>query len=237
MAGKIRLQKILSEGGVCSRRAAEVLIAAGRVRVNGRPASLGDGADPERDRVTLDGVPVAAEEHKYVMLNKPRGYVTTLNDERGRRCVADLVAGAGTRLFPVGRLDRDSEGLLIMTNDGEFANKLAHPSGGVAKVYRVTVRGEVTDGTLPALRRGAVVEGKPVRPREVALLERDAGRAVLKFTLTEGLKREIRVICAASGLEVARLQRVAVGPLTLGSLPPGKWRYLTDKEVRSLTKL
>ena len=235
MAEPIRLQKILSEAGIASRRKAEELILAGRVRVNGTPAKLGDRADPETDRVTLDGRPLAAEEKKvYLMLHKPRGTITTMSDEMGRKCVAELVRDVPERVFPVGRLDRESEGLLLMTNDGEFANAMMHPSSHVPKVYRVTVRPGVTEDQLTALSGGMVIDGRKTAPANVRVLAQEADRTVLEIVLHEGRNRQIRRMCEQLGLEVARLRRTAVGFLKLGMLAPGKWRPLTAEEVRRL---
>ena len=233
-----RLQKLISGAGICSRRAAEELIAAGRVTVNGRRAALGESADPLRDRVEVDGVRLRpARERRYIMLNKPRGYVTTLSDEKGRRTVAELVRGAGGRLYPVGRLDMNSEGLLIMTDDGEAANALMHPAREVEKVYRVTVKGSVSPAQLEKMRSVTELEGRPVRNPRVDILGGDEGATRLRFVIHEGRNREIRRICAAAGLEVSRLVRVAEGELRLGELPRGKWRELTRAELEYIRGL
>lgn len=232
---KIRLQKLLSQAGVASRRKAEELILAGRVSVNGSAAGLGDRADPESDRVAVDGRPLAAREEKvYLMLHKPRGVITTMNDEMDRRCVAELVRGVPERVFPVGRLDRESEGLLLMTNDGEFANAMTHPSRRVPKVYRVTVRPGVAEEQLAAIETGMVIDGRKTAPARVRVLSQEPGRVVLEIVLREGRNREIRKMCEQLGLEVARLRRTAVGSLKLGMLAPGKWRPLTPEEIRRL---
>jgi 23S rRNA pseudouridine2605 synthase len=231
-----RLQKILSAAGVCSRRAAEGYITAGRVTVNGETADLGRRADPETDEICLDGKPIAQkEEHVYLLLNKPRGYVTTLSDEKGRKTVADLVAGCGKRVYPVGRLDLDSEGLLLMTNDGDLMQRLLHPSHEVTKTYVVSVYGEVRGA---AQRLGCVtdLEGEKIRPAQVKVLRRTAETADLAITIHEGKNRQIRRMCAACGLTVKRLRRVQEHSLTLGDLPAGKWRYLTAAEVAALKK-
>ena len=234
MPEKIRLQKILAASGVASRRKAEEMIAAGRVTVNGRVAHLGDSALPGKDKVLLDGQPLGHSEKKlYLALHKPRGFVTTLHDERGRKCVAQLVEDVGERVYPVGRLDKDSEGLLLLTNDGDFANQVAHPKRHVAKTYRVTVRPSVTEDQLNQL--GIVIEGRRTAPAKVRVLQQELGRVVLEIVLYEGRNREIRKMCEALGLEVARLKRIAVGPVRLGMLPQGKYRELTKEELRALT--
>lgn len=235
MAQKVKLQKILSGCGVASRRRAEEFIAAGRVTVNGVRATIGDRADPEQDRILFDGRPVAPRAAPvYLMLHKPRGYVTTLHDEKGRRCVADLVRGVPARVYPVGRLDRESEGLLLLTNDGEFANAMIHPSHHVPKTYRVTVRPGVTEEQLGSLSGGMMIDGRKTAPAHVRILEEQPGRVVLQIVLHEGRNREIRRMCEQLGLETARLKRTAFGPLKLGMLPPGRWRMLTGDEVAAL---
>ena len=235
---KIRLQKYLSECGIASRRKAEEYIEAGRVKVNGRPAKLGDRVDPKRDKVMFAGRRVVGQKKKmYIMLHKPRGYVTTLLDEKGRKCVSDLVADAGVRLFPVGRLDRDSEGLLLMTNDGEFANLLTHPSRYVSKVYRVTVRGQVTEEQLDQMAAGILLDGEKTRPCEVHVISKGEDRTVLHFTLYQGKNRQIRRMCEAVGLTVIRLKRTMIAGVKLGMLKPGKWRELNEKEMRHLTSV
>ena len=207
MPEKSRLQKILASSGVASRRKAEELIAAGRVTVNGRVARLGDSAVPGKDTIALDGKPLGKSEKKiYLALHKPRGFVTTLHDERGRKCVAQLVEGVGERVYPVGRLDKDSEGLLLLTNDGEFANRVAHPTRHVAKTYRVTVRPSVTEDQLNQMSTGIVIEGRRTAPAKVRVLQQELGRVVLEIVLYEGRNREIRKMCEALGLEVARLE-------------------------------
>ncbi len=232
---KIRLQKYLSLCSVASRRKAEELIEQGRVKINGRKAILGDKVDPVHDKVLVCGKPVAMNDTKmYIMLHKPRGFVTTLSDEQGRKCVADLVTDAGVRLYPVGRLDRNSEGLLLMTNDGEFANLLTHPSRHVSKVYRVTVREKATEEQLFKMSDGMVIDGYKTLPCEISYIEKCEDRTVLRFVLYEGKNREIRKLCEAVGLTVIRLKRVEIAGVKLGMLPQGRWRELTEKEVKKL---
>lgn len=237
MAGaqRERLQKILAASGAASRRKAEEMIRAGRVTVNGRPAKLGDSALPGRDVIALDGERLMASGEKYYLaLHKPRGFVTTMSDERDRKCVAQLVEDLGERVYPVGRLDKDSEGLLLLTNDGEFANLVAHPRGHVAKTYRVTVRPSVTEEQLNRLAVGIELDGRMTAPAKVRVLEQQPGRVVLEMVLTEGRNREIRRMCEVLGLEVARLKRTAVGPVRLGMLHQGKHRELTKEEIAGL---
>ena len=229
-----RLQKLLSSAGVCSRRASEQYILAGRVTINGRPAVLGQRADPERDDIRVDGTPLNPTPRPvYLMLNKPRGYVTTLSDEQGRPTVAQLVADAGARVYPVGRLDLDSEGLLLMTNDGALTHRLLHPSHEVSKEYRVTVSGPV-EHAAERLSRVRDVVGLPIRPAEVRELSRKGNRAELSVIIHEGRNRQIRRMCAQCELEVLRLQRVREHCLELGALPLGQWRYLTAEEIAGL---
>ena len=235
---KIRLQKHLSECGVASRRKAEELIAAGKVRINGRVAMIGAKVDPKRDKVTVSGKTVIAQTEKvYIMLHKPRGFVTTMRDQMDRKCVSDLVADVGVKLFPVGRLDRNSEGLLIMTNDGEFANNLTHPSAHVNKTYRVTVKGDAADEKLIKMREGIVLDGKKTLPCDVFVADRKPDRTVLIFIIQEGRNRQIRRMCEDVGLEVMRLKRTEISGVKLGMLPQGKWRPLNEREMRHLTNV
>ena len=226
-----RIQKLMAAAGLCSRRTAEEWIAAGRVIVNGRIARVGDKADPDRDTVLVDGSPLrGAAQHVYLMLHKPRGYVTTLSDERGRRTAAELVADCGTRVYPVGRLDRDSEGLLLFTNDGQLTHALLHPSHQVDKTYIVSVTG-AEDGSAARLAAVDKLDGESIVPAQVEELHRSGTAAEYRVVIHQGKKRQIRRMCAAAGLEVPRLCRVAAGGLRLGGLPPGKWRYLTEEEL------
>ncbi len=228
-----RLQKLLSAAGVCSRRQAEEYILAGRVTVNGQPALLGQKADLSRDSVAVDGNPIAApEQYVYLMLHKPRGRVTTLSDEKGRPTVAELVADCPARVWPVGRLDWDSEGLLLFTNDGELTNRLLHPRHRVEKEYHVTVQGDLS-AAIPILQGPLELDGEPLAPAQVARL----GDSRLSITISQGKNRQVRRMCALAGLEVRRLVRVREGTLRLGDLPKGEWRYLTQSEVDALPAL
>lgn len=231
---KERLQKILSARGVASRRKAEEWIEAGRLQINGNIARLGDCADPDADEILLDGRPLpSGAEHVYIMLNKPRGYVTTLSDEKGRQNVAQLVADCGVRVYPVGRLDMDSEGLLLLTNDGDFANRLMHPKHEIEKTYEVSVRG--FHPAAPALlRRPIELDGYPIREPEVKLLRHEADKAKFLVTIHEGRNRQVRRMCEAAGMTVTKLRRIREGVLQLGNLPLGKWRNLTDDEIAGL---
>ncbi len=232
---KVRLQKFMADNGVASRRKSEELISSGKVRVNGVVASIGDKVDPKRDKVTVSGKKITVDsENIYIMLHKPRGFITTMNDERDRNCVAQLVSDVKKRVYPIGRLDRESEGLLLLTNDGELANAITHPKKHVPKTYRVTVRPSVTESQITALSTGIEIDGRVTMPSEVHVLEKQEGRVVLSITIYEGRNRQIRKMCEALSLEVARLKRVSVGPVKLGMLAQGKYRYLTDDEVRKL---
>lgn len=223
-----------------SRRAAEVLISEGRVTVNGIPAELGAKADAEIDLICVNGKKLPEKEHfVYVKLNKPAGYVTTLSDEKGRRTVAELVADAGVRLYPVGRLDLNSDGLLIMTNDGEMANALMHPSGGVVKTYRLTVKSDGPDlmASLGMLSEPIEIDGRRTMPARIQVMERSENRAVLLVSIREGRNRQIRRLCENAGLKVLRLTRIAEGPIELGKLQPGKYSFLTSEEITFLRSL
>lgn len=226
-----RLQKLLSAAGVCSRRTAETYLIAGRVTVNGQTAHLGQRADPDRDEILVDGHPLAPRaEAVYILLNKPRGYVSTLSDERGRRTVAELVADCGSRVYPVGRLDLDSEGLLLLTNDGDLLNALTHPRHEVEKHYEVRVRGNLEN--IPKLAEPMEIDGYSIRPATVVTIDRDEISAKLRLTIHEGRNRQIRKMCEKCGLEVRRLKRVAMGTMPLDPhLKSGAWRELTDEEI------
>lgn len=227
---------MIADSGFCSRRKAEELIAGGRVRINGHPVKLGDKCG-FRDIITVDGERITVPRRKnylYIMLNKPRGYVTTVSDELDRRCVMDLLEGVEERVYPVGRLDRNSEGLLLFTNDGEFANGIMHPSRHITKTYRVTVRPDVSDAQLVKLAEGVEIDGRKTLPATVVVKDKESGRAVLLITIKEGRNRQIRKMCESVGLEVARLRRISIGPLKLGMLKPGDYRELTAEELRAL---
>ena len=236
----VRLQKMLADCGVASRRKSEELIRAGSVKVNGVVAEIGDKVNPYKDKVMVNGRRVTANakpKNRYIMLNKPRGYVTTMSDERGRKCVAELVADIPERVYPVGRLDRNSEGLLIMTNDGELANILTHPSSHVNKTYRVTVGGEVGDELLERLSTGIELDGRKTLPCDVFVIERKPDRTVLCFIIHEGRNRQIRRMCEAVGLEVLRLKRTEIAGVKLGMLPQGSWRPLNEREMTRLRNI
>lgn len=233
---KIRIQKMIADSGYCSRRKAEEFISKGRVKLNGHPVKLGDKCG-YKDLITIDGERLYMPRKKnfvYIMMNKPRGYVTTVSDELDRRCVMDLLDGVEERVYPVGRLDRNSEGMLLFTNDGEFANSIMHPSRHVSKTYRVTVRPDISDEQLVKLSGGVEIDGKMTLPATVVVKEKQQGRVVLLITIKEGRNRQIRKMCEAVGLEVARLRRISIGPLRLGMLKPGTWRELTAEELRAL---
>lgn len=229
-----RIQKIIAASGVTSRRKAEELIVAGRVTCNGVITRLGDCADPERDAILLDGKPLpSGGDHVYILLNKPQGYVTTLSDEKGRPNAAQLVADCGKRVYPVGRLDMDSEGLLLFTNDGEFANQLMHPKHEVTKTYDVWVTG-YQQGADELLRRPVELDGYRIRPPQVQLLAENGQQARFRVSIHEGRNRQVRRMCQAAGMTVTRLRRIAEGDLKLGSLPLGAWRYLSAEEIEKL---
>lgn len=232
-----RIQKIISARGVTSRRKAEELIQQGRVMCNGRVCVIGDQADPDVDVITIDGAVLpAAQKHVYIMLNKPRGFVTTLSDEKGRKNAAQLVADCGCRVYPVGRLDMDSEGLLLFTNDGAFADLLMHPSHEVDKTYRVRVKG-FTQEAIERLNKPMVLEGYKIRQPAVSVLkELRGGCGEIEITIHEGRNRQVRKMCAIAGMQVQRLKRIKEGELMLGNLKTGCWRYLSDKEVDMLRK-
>lgn len=231
---KERLQKILSSRGICSRRKAEELIAAGRVSINGITARVGDTADPENDEIFLDGKALPSGERPvYIMLHKPRGFVTTLSDEKGRPTAAELVADCGVRVYPVGRLDMDSEGLLLFTNDGEFANTLMHPKHEVEKTYDTWVTGYAPEG-FKRLGEPMELDGYRLRIPQLKLLKAEGSLARFQITIHEGRNRQVRRMCEIAGMKVTRLRRIREGKLSLGDLPKGKWRYLTQEEISKL---
>ena len=234
---KIRIQKVLADAGVCSRRKAEELIARGKVKVNGHPAEIGMKIDPRADLITVMGERVYLPKKKstrYIMMNKPRGYVTTVSDDQNRRCVMDLLEDVEERVYPAGRLDRNSEGLLLFTNDGDFANDMMHPSRHVTKTYRVTVRPDVTDEQTVRLSEGVEIDGRKTAPAVVRVLTKEPGRVVMEIVIHEGRNRQVRKMCEAVGLEVARLKRTSIGPLRLGMLKPGAYRDLTSEELKAV---
>lgn len=234
---KTRVQKIMSEVGYCGRRKAEELISQGRVTVNGRKIKLGDKALYGKDIIAVDGEKLympRKKDYVYIMLNKPRGYVTTLSDELDRKCVTDLLEGLDARVYPIGRLDKNSEGLLLLTNDGEFANSVMHPSKQITKTYRVTVRPDITEEQVIQLSTGVVIDGRKTAPATVNVLTKEQNRVVMLMTIHEGRNRQIRKMCEALGLEVARLRRISEGPIKLGMLKPGTWRELTAEELRAM---
>ena len=229
-----RLQKIIASRGLCSRRQAEKWIEEGRVRLNGNTARLGDTADVTEDVIEVDGkrLPKAGKK-VYLMLNKPRGFVTTLSDEKGRKNAAELVAGCGVRVYPVGRLDMDSEGLLLFTNDGEFANLMMHPRHEVDKTYRVWVTNFAPE-KLDALAEPIELDGYQIKKPRVRPVRTEPTRAIVDVTIHEGRNRQVRRMCQAAGLEVARLKRIREGKLHIGDLKPGAWRYLQPEEIEAL---
>lgn len=230
-----RIQKLISAAGLMSRRAAEEAIASGRVKVNGEKASLGDKADPAADRITVDGKELPREGEKlYLMLNKPRGYVTTLHDEKGRKNVTELLGELESRVYPVGRLDMYSEGLLFLTNDGDFANRVMHPSHEVNKVYHTWVTGENIEKAVHRLRRPMEIDGITVQAKGVDIVQGYSDRAQLSVTIGEGRNRQVRRMCEQVGLKVTRLVRVEEGGVELGSLKTGCWRKLTKEEITKL---
>ncbi len=240
---KIRLQKYISECGILSRRAAEAEIIAGNVRVNGVIASLGDKVDPENDTVEVNGTVLEKNDggkrrHTYILLNKPSGYVTTLSDEKGRKTVAELISDAGKRLYPVGRLDMYSDGLLLCTDDGELTNRITHPSHHISKQYLATITSHLSEDDIRKLAVPFEIDGYMLKPYDVAFVKYTRSSAapstVISFTLYEGRNREIRKICAHYGYKLSKLTRIRIGELTLSDLPVGKWRYLTEDEIEYL---
>lgn len=237
---KVRLQKLLSEAGVCSRRKAEEYIQDGRVKVNGFTALLGESADPEQDEILLDEKPIVSESRLiYIMLNKPRGYVTTLSDEAGRKTVADLISDVPQRVYPVGRLDMHSEGLLLLTNDGDMAHRLMHPSHEVYKEYLVKLSPDKEGLPSPeiALSKPIELEGERLLPAKCRLLAKTESGYVMTISIRQGKNRQIRRMCAKCGYTVNALKRVAEGKLRLSDLPVGTWRYLRPEEIDYLKTL
>lgn len=231
----VRLQKFMADNGVASRRKCEELIEQGLVKVNGNKAHIGDKVDPKKDKVTVRGRKLAVQDNlRYILLHKPRGYITTMQDEQGRKCVAQLVLDVGVRVYPVGRLDRESEGMLLMTNDGAFSNAMTHPTRHVPKTYRVTIRPSISDEQIAAFQDGIEIDGRMTAPAGIRVIEKAEGRVVVEVILYEGRNRQIRRMFDELGIEVARLKRTAVGSIKLGMLPQGKWRDLSEDEVRKL---
>ena len=233
-----RIQKAMADMGLCSRRRAEQIILEGRVKLNGRPVQLGDKMDMATDVLSVDGQtirPSKKKEYKYYMLHKPRGYITTARDDRGRKTVMELISDVPERVYPVGRLDKDSEGMLLMTNDGELANMLTHPSHHVSKMYRVTVHPKASEEQIIALTDGVYLDdGSKTLPAIIRVVAEEDERTVMEMTIREGKNRQIRRMCEAVGLQVARLSRKSVGPVKLGMLAPGKYRELKPAEVIAL---
>ena len=235
---KIRLQKYMADAGIMSRRAAEEEIKNGNVSVNGHIAELGAKIDPRNDVVAYRGKRIRYEkkQYTYIMMNKPRGYLCSTTDDRGRKCVTDLLDGVDARVYPVGRLDLVSEGILLLTDDGELKNRLTHPKHTIGKVYRVKVAGKVSDEQMEILTSELVIDDYKIQPVAVTVSSEDESGTVLKMTLFEGRNRQIRKMCEAAGLTVKRLSRISIGNLKLDGLPVGKWRYLEQHEVDYLYK-
>lgn len=235
---KERVQKLIAAAGLASRRQAEEWITAGRVTVNGQAAILGTQADPAVDRIEVDGRPLSARERKmYVLLNKPAGYVVSLKDPQGRPVVTELVAGLPARLFPVGRLDYNTEGLLLLTNDGELAQRLAHPSHETGKTYLVKVRGRLDPATCERLAKGVLLDDGPTAPAKIEHVRFTTGHTWFELTIHEGRNRQVRRMCEAIGHPVARLKRIRLDFLQLGDLPAGEYRQLTPGEVQRLKNI
>lgn len=236
---EIRLNKYISDCGVMSRRAAEKETENGNIKVNGETVEVGRKITIGKDKVTYKGKEIkrASEKKVYVMLYKPRGYVTTMSDEQGRKCIPELVADVPTRIYPCGRLDMDSEGLLLLTNDGEVAQKLMHPRNHVEKIYHVKVKGEIEPEKMKILNSPMNIDGVPIAPVKVSVISRKDGETALKFVLTEGRNRQIRKMCEQAGLNIKRLKRIAVGEINIGMLTPGKWKYLNHNETEYLKSL
>ena len=234
---EVRIQKYFTDCGVMSRRRAESEIEAGRVKVNGRVAVVGQKIDPSKDTVTYNGEKITASRESksvYIMLNKPRGYVTTMSDEKGRRCITELTEGVGTRVYPVGRLDTDSDGLILLTNDGELANFLTHPRHEIPKIYNVKVKGIISPEAFEHLGDPIEIDGVKTKPVKVSMKAINESSTVLRVTLMEGRNRQIRRMCEDKGLEVVKLTRVAIGDIGLDGLGIGEWRHLTRSQVAYL---
>lgn len=234
----VRLQKFMADCGVASRRKSEQLIENGAVKVNGKPAVLGDKINPDVDKVYVHNKRIVMKKKggkRYIMLHKPRGYITTMSDERGRKCVAELVRDIPERVYPIGRLDKDSEGLLLFTNDGDFANTIMHPKKKINKVYHVTVSPDMTEEQAEKLSKGVVIDGRKTAPCEVRVISRQEGRANVEMVLHEGRNREIRKMCETVDLQVLRLKRIAIGSVKMGKLKRGMWRDLSFDEVKKLS--
>lgn len=231
----VRLQKFMADNGIASRRKCEEMIEQGLVKVNGVTAHIGDKVNPKKDKVSVKGRKLAVQDNmKYIVLHKPRGYITTMQDEQGRKCIAELVQDVGVRIYPVGRLDRESEGMLLMTNDGAFSNAMTHPTRHVPKTYRVTIRPTISDEQIAAFQDGIEIDGRMTAPANIRVIDKSEGRVVVEVILYEGRNRQIRRMFEELGIEVARLKRTAVGSIKLGMLPQGKWRELDEEEVRKL---
>ena len=232
-----RLQKVISASGLCSRKKAEELISAGKVTVNGSKAQIGDKADPDIDTIIVSGRPLPRGNDKvYIMLNKPRGFVTTAHDEKDRHCVTELVKNVGTRVYPIGRLDMFSEGLLLFTNDGEFANRIMHPSFNLSKTYETLVHGEDVPYSVDRMRQPMSIDDAIVKAQSVTIVGSEGDSYIIHVTIGEGRNREVRKMCDKVGLKVERLKRIKEGGLELGELKPGKWRHLTEQEVTSILR-
>ena len=235
---ELRIQKYVSDCGLMSRRAAEREIESGHFTVNGKKATIGQKIDPSHDTVEYKGKALKGRQKKqYVMLYKPRGYVTTMNDEEGRKCLPELLTDIPERVYPCGRLDMDSEGLLILTNDGEVANKLMHPKHHVDKIYHVKIKGEISPEKLELLCSPMEIDGYKIKPVRVSIIERKEGSTILKFVLNEGRNRQIRKMCEQADINITRLKRIAVGELNIGMLSPGKWKYMNYNEISYLKNL
>jgi len=235
----VRLQKFMADCGVASRRKSEQLIENGAVKINGKPAKIGDKVNPDVDKVYVHNKRIVMKKKggkRYIMLHKPRGYVTTMKDERGRKCVADLIKDIPERIYPIGRLDKDSEGLLLFTNDGDFANNVMHPKKKINKVYHVTVKPEMTEEQAEKISKGVVIDGRKTAPCEVRVINRQDGVSKVEMVLHEGRNREIRKMCESLDLEVLRLKRLAIGSVKMGGLKRGAWRDLSFDEVKKLSQ-